>query len=102
MKVKNSFCMIMKEPATRKPRATTNNPNIITSDGTLMTRKLCSILRKYGNRVSIDNTLVLEILEAYMDKSSRLKRAEKEIELLKLELLSKDLKNDDDDSNDSP
>lgn len=45
-----------------------------------MTRKLRTILRDYGERVAISNSLVLDILNAYMKKSEQLKKAEKKIE----------------------
>jgi hypothetical protein len=89
MKTKSSNVMITREPADRldvSRRATETDPTIATPDGILMTTKLRRILRDYGERVAFKNSLVLEILDAYIYKSKKLKKAEREIERLKTQL----------------
>lgn len=89
MKTKSSNVMITRESADRldvSRRATETDPTIATPDGTLMTTKLRRILRDYGERVAFKNSLVLEILDAYIYKSKKLKKAEREIERLKAQL----------------
>jgi len=72
--------MITREPADRldvSRRATETDPTIATPDGILMTTKLRRILRDHGERVAFKNSLVLEILDAYIYKSKKLKKAER-------------------------
>ena len=85
--------MILNNPLDKwgkKNRATMTDPIVVTGDkkigNVLMISKLRKILRDYGERVSIDNSLTLDILEAYVKKSRKLRAAEKEIAKLKKEL----------------
>lgn len=48
-----------------------------------MTTKLRRILREHGECVSMSNSLVLEILDAYAEKGKALKKAQEEIKDLK-------------------
>lgn len=85
----SSAVMITQQPLNKwdvSQRATETDPNIVSSDGTLMTTKLRRILRDHGERVSISNALILEILDAYRAKSKELKRAQKRIEELETKL----------------
>ncbi len=89
MKTKNTTVMITKKPLdkwNKENRATENDPNIVTENYTLMTTKLRGILRDHGECVSISNSLVLEILDAYAEKGKALKKAQQEIERLKAQL----------------
>lgn len=89
MKTNSSSVMITKKPLDKwntSQRATETDPNIVTYDGTLMTTKLRRILRDHGERVSISNNIVLEILDAYCSKSKQLKSAQKRIAELEKEL----------------
>jgi hypothetical protein len=95
MKTTSETVMILKTPLNKwdkKNRATDNDPHIAIffnrndKEGLLMTSKLRTILRDYGERVAISNSLVSEILNAYIKKSKQLKRAEKRIAELESEL----------------
>ena len=89
MKTKSTTVVITKKPLdkwNKSNRATQNDPVIVTGDCTLMTTKLRGILRDHGECVSISNSLILEILDAYAKKGKALKKAEKEIEQLKAQL----------------
>ncbi len=89
MLTKSSNVMITNGPVKEKwdisYRATETNTNIVTDSGVLMTTKLRRILKDHGECVSISNSLVLEILEGYIRKSSKLKKLLRENEELKRE-----------------
>ena len=89
MKTKSTTVVILKKPLdkwNRGNRATENDPVIATDNCTLMTTKLRRILRDHGECVSLSNSLVLEILDAYAEKGKALKKAEQEIKDLKAQL----------------
>lgn len=86
MKTTKAIVAIVKSPLNKfdaKNRATETDPIIVTRDGDLMTTKLRKILRDYGENVAVNNSLILEILDAYRKKSKKLKRLEKENEELR-------------------
>ena len=86
MKTKSTTVIITKKPLdkwNKDNRATENDPVIATQDYTLMTTKLRRILREHGECVSMSNSLVLEILDAYAEKGKALKKAQEEIKNLK-------------------
>ena len=98
MRTTSEKVMILKEPLNKwdkTNRATEEDPSIAIhfgkndKEGLLMTTKLRTILRDYGERVAISNSLVREILEAYMRTSRKLKKAEKRIAELEAELAKK-------------
>ncbi len=77
---------ILKRPLNKwddSNRATDFDPVIQDRDGRLMTNKLHTILRSYGERVAMNNLLTLEILREYQKKSRRLKKLEMEYRKLK-------------------
>ncbi len=85
--------MILKNPINKwdkNNRATINDPTLAVYDRNqghvLMLTKLRKLLRDYDERIVIDNSLVLEILDAYAKKSRQLRAAEKEIAELKKQL----------------
>ena len=96
MKTTSKTVMILKEAPLNKwdkaNRATEEDPRIAISfgkndkEGLLMTSKLHAILRDHGERVVLNNSLVLEILDAYIKKSRKLKKAERRIAELEKEL----------------
>jgi hypothetical protein len=100
MKTKSLKVMILNTPLdkwNKDNRATTEDPIISIwlkrdiegrTDGEylLMTNKLRTILRDYGERVSISNSLVFEILDNYIKKSRKLKKVERENAKLKDEI----------------
>ena len=89
MKTKNTTVMITKKPLdkwNKGNRATENDPVIATDNCTLMTTKLRRILRDHGECVSVSNSLLLEVLDAYVDRGEKLKKAQREIKELKAQL----------------
>ena len=98
MRTTSNSVMILKQPLEKwdkKNRATDVDPQISIhyknddKEGLLMTTKLRTILRDYGENVAISNSLVFEILDAYIKKSRRLKKAEARIAELEAELEKK-------------
>ena len=97
MRTTSDSVMILRQPLKKwdkANRATDVDPKIAIhyvkdSEGLLMTSKLRAILRDHGENVAISNSLVFEILDAYIKTSRKLKKAEKRIAELEAELEKK-------------
>ncbi|MBO4855601.1 hypothetical protein J5500_04330 [Candidatus Saccharibacteria bacterium] len=78
MKTGNAGLIILaNEPEKKLPGREDIVLSIRTPEGELMTNRVRSLLREYGDRIQIPASLVLEILRDRNSKSRRLKTAEK-------------------------
>ncbi|MBQ9684700.1 hypothetical protein IJV57_04495 [Candidatus Saccharibacteria bacterium] len=83
MKTKNISLVILAEEPKKAPRTSADKPLLIrTENGELMTNRVRSLLRKYGNRVRIPTSLMLEVLEDRNRKSHQLRITKRDLNAL--------------------
>lgn len=80
MKTSNVSLTISAEEPTRIPRGHDDFILMVrTPEGELMTNRVRSLIREYGNRVNIPASLMLEVLEDRRKKASELKAVNREL-----------------------
>ena len=83
MKTKNISLVILAEKPKKAPRTSADKPLLIrTGDGELMTHRVRSLLREYGDQIQIPASLMLEVLEDRNRKSRQLRAAERDLNAL--------------------
>lgn len=83
MKTKNISLVILAEEPNEAPRTSADKPVLIrTGNGELMTSRVRSLLREYGDRIRIPASLMLEVLEDRNRKSRQLRTAECDLNAL--------------------
>ncbi len=83
MKTKSISLVILAEEPKKAPRTSADKPLLIrTENGELMTNRVRSLLREYGDRVRIPTSLMLEVLEDRNRKSRQLRTAERDLNAL--------------------
>lgn len=80
MKTSNVSLTISAEEPSRIPRGHDDFILMVrTPEGDLMTNRVRSLIREYGNRVNIPASLMLEVLEDRRKKASELKTTSREL-----------------------
>ena len=83
MKTKNISLVILAEEPKKAPRNSADKPLLIrTENGELMTNRVRSLLREYGDRIRIPTSLMLEVLEDRNRKSRQLRTTGRDLNAL--------------------
>ena len=83
MKTKNISLVILAEEPNEAPRTSADKPVLIrTGNGELMTSRVRSLLREYGDRIRIPASLMLEVLEDRNRKSRQLRTTGRDLNAL--------------------
>lgn len=77
------YVMIASKPPAEKwdpgRRTTYSNPIIVKNDK-IMYRKLKKILIQHGENVSVSNSLIVNIINSYIEQGKKLKAVQKELD----------------------